>query len=58
MCTGSVATVAINGGANAALLCAQILAVEGKTLAEKLDNKRKSDAQAVLKKDADIAAKL
>lgn len=53
-----VATVAINGGANAALLCAQILAVEDKTLAEKLDNKRKSDAQAVLKKDADIAAKL
>ena len=53
-----VATVAINGGANAALLCAQILAVEDKALAEKLDNKRKADAQAVLKKDSDIAAKL
>ena len=32
-----VATVAINGGANAALLAAQILAVEDKELAEKLE---------------------
>ncbi len=31
-----VATVAINGGANAALLCAQILAVEDEELAAKL----------------------
>lgn len=53
-----VATVAINGGANAALLCAQILAVEDKELAAKLDAKRKSDAEAVLKKDAEIASKL
>lgn len=53
-----VATVAINGAANAALLCAQILAVEDKTLAEKLDAKRKADAAKVLKKDADIAANL
>ncbi len=51
-----VATVAINGGANAALLAAQILAVEDKALAEKLDAKRKSDAAAVLEKDAKIAA--
>ena len=53
-----VATVAINGGANAALLAAQILAVEDKELAQKLDNKRISDANAVLEKDAAIAEKL
>ena len=53
-----VATVAINGAANAALLCAQILAVEDKALAEKLDAKRKSDAAKVLEKDAAIAANL
>ena len=53
-----VATVAINGGANAALLAAQIIAVEDKDLAEKLDSKRKTDAEAVLKKDADIESRL
>lgn len=53
-----VATVAINGGANAALLCAQILAVEDETLAAKLDAKRAADANAVLEKDANIAAQL
>lgn len=53
-----VATVAINGGANAALLAAQIIAVEDKSLAEKLDAKRKNDAAAVLAKDAKIAAEL
>ena len=49
-----VATVAINGGANAALLAAQIIAVEDKELAQKLDNKRANDAAVVLKKDADV----
>ena len=53
-----VATVAINGGANAALLCAQILAVEDKDLAKKLDDKRISDAKAVLEKDSKIAEQL
>ncbi len=53
-----VATVAINGGANAALLAAQIIAVEDKNLQEKLDSKRVSDAKKVLEKDADIALKL
>lgn len=53
-----VATVAINGAANAALLCAQILAVEDAELAKKLDAKRKSDATKVLEKDATIAANL
>ena len=53
-----VATVAINGAANAALLAAQIIAVEDAALAAKLDAKRASDAAKVLQKDADIAAKL
>lgn len=53
-----VATVAINGGANAALLCAQILAVSDPALAEKLDAKRISDAKAILEKDAAIASQL
>lgn len=53
-----VATVAINGGVNAALLCAQILAVEDAQLAKKLDEKRKIDADAVLAKDAAVAAEL
>ena len=53
-----VATVAINGGANAALLAAQILAVSDEALAKKLDDKRVSDAQAVLAKDAGILERL
>ena len=53
-----VATVALNGGANAALLAAQILAVEDSALAEKLDAKRALDAQAVLQKDRGIAERL
>ena len=53
-----VATVAINGGANAALLAAQILAVEDAGLAAKLDAKRVSDAKAVLEKDAALASQL
>lgn len=50
-----VATVAINGGANAALLALQILAVSDKNLACKLDDKRAKDAEAVLLKDAKIS---
>ena len=53
-----VATVAINGAANAALICAQIIAVEDKALAAKLDAKRAADAAKVLEKDASIAAAL
>ena len=53
-----VATVAINGAVNAALLCAQILAVTDADLAEKLDAKRKADADKVLIKDKEIAANL
>lgn len=51
-----VATVAIDGGANAALLAAQILAVADDALAAKLDAKKLSDAETVLKKDAAVAA--
>ena len=53
-----VATVAIDGAVNAALLCVQILSVEDKELADKLDAKRKADAAAVLAKDKAIIEKL
>ena len=53
-----VATVAINGAANAALLAAQIIAVEDAALASKLDAKRAADARKVLDKDASVAANL
>ena len=53
-----VATVAINGAGNAALLAAQIIAVEDKELQKKLDDKRKADAEAVLKKDAALQTEL
>ena len=53
-----VATVAIDGAANAALLSAQILAVEDAVLASKLEAKRASDKAAVLKKDAEAMKKL
>ncbi len=50
-----VATVAINGGANAALLAIQILAVEDKDLANKLNAKRVADAEKVLAKDSALS---
>lgn len=53
-----VATVAIDGAANAALLAIQILAVEDKDLAAKLDARRTADAKKVLAKDAAIEEKL
>ena len=53
-----VATVGVNGGTNAALLAAQILAVEDEALAERLAAKRAADTEAVLAKDAGIAARL
>ena len=52
-----VATVAINGGANAALLAAQIIAVGDEELARKLDEKRAKDAAVVLEKDAAVCEK-
>lgn len=53
-----VATVAMNGGANAALLAAQILAVSDEEIAKKLDDKRVRDAKVVLEKDAAIMERL
>ena len=51
-----VATVAIDGAGNAALLAAEILALSDDTLAEKLEDKRRADTLAVLKKNAEIEA--
>ena len=52
-----VATVAINGSKNAALLAAQILALEDAALSKRLDDKRKEDTEAVLEKDRNICEK-
>ena len=52
-----VATVAINGGVNAALLSIEILAINDKELSKKLKEKRNSDKETVLKKDALIYEK-
>ena len=49
-----VATVAINGAGNAALLCIQMLAIEDKELAAKLDEKRALDSAKVLEKNRNI----
>ncbi|MBR5880844.1 MAG: 5-(carboxyamino)imidazole ribonucleotide mutase [Clostridia bacterium] len=53
-----VATVALNGAVNAALLCIQMLAIEDKELAAKLDEKRARDTAAVLAKDAALQERL
>ncbi len=52
-----VATVAIDGAANAALLAIEILSVADDALAEKLARAREAAARKVLEKDADIAAR-
>ena len=49
-----VATVAIDGAANAALLAAQMLAIEDEALAERLRAKRAADTAKVLAKNAAI----
>ena len=49
-----VATVAIDGAVNAALLCVQFLAIEDAELAKKLDQKRVDDANKVLEKNRAI----
>ncbi len=53
-----VATVAINGGMNAALLAAQMIAIEDSALAHKLDEKRKAAAAVVLEKDKNVLSQL
>lgn len=52
-----VATVAIDGAQNAALLAVQILATSDTKLMDKLLDARRSATEKVLKKDAEIAAK-
>ena len=53
-----VATVAINGGVNAALLSAQILALSDETLSEKLQALRDRAKETVLEKDRKISEEL
>ena len=52
-----VATVAIDGAKNAALLAIQILALSDPDLAQKLEDDRKAQQEAVLKADAELRAK-
>lgn len=52
-----VATVAIDGAANAALLAVQMLAIEDASLADKLNAARVAGAEKVLAKNAEIEAK-
>ena len=51
-----VATVAIDGAANAALLAVQMIALSDEALAEKLDAYRRAQTEKVLKKDAEVQA--
>ena len=50
-----VATVAIDGAVNAALLSIQILSLEDRELARELSEARKKAAEKVLKKDNEIS---
>ena len=52
-----VATVAVDGAVNAALLAIEMLAITDEELAAKLDAKRASDAEKVLAKDAALQSK-
>lgn len=52
-----VATVAINGGTNAALLAIEILAVSDAELSKKLKEKRQKDSEIVLQKNKAISEK-
>jgi len=53
-----VATVAIDGGKNAALLAAEMLALSDDSLAQTLIDRRKAESEAVLAKDAGIADRI
>ena len=52
-----VATVAIDGAANAAILAVQMLSIECKELADKLDAHRAKGAEKVLSADAEVSKK-
>lgn len=49
-----VATVAINGAGNAALLAIQMLALSDECLANKLEEKKQADRKKALEKDAKV----
>lgn len=51
-----VATVAIDGAANAALLAAQMIALSDDALAERIEALRRAQTEKVLQKDAEIQA--
>ena len=51
-----VATVAIDGAQNAALLACQMLSIDDEEVANRLQAKREADAKKVLEKDAAISA--
>ena len=53
-----VATVAVDGAANARLLAVEMLALSDDSLAEKLENMKKTMALEVAKKDSDMQAKV
>lgn len=53
-----VATVAIDGAANAAILAAEMLAISDEELAARLRDKRKKDSEAVLMKNAEVEREL
>ncbi len=53
-----VATVAINGAANAAILAVQMLALSDKDLADKLNNMKVKMADAVMEKDAKLSKEI
>ena len=53
-----VATVAINGGTNAALLAAQILSLENEELTAKLENMRTEETRKTLEKDKALQEEL
>ena len=52
-----VATVAVDGAANAALLAIEMLSISDRTLAQKLNTAREQGAAKVLAKNAEIEAK-
>jgi 5-(carboxyamino)imidazole ribonucleotide mutase len=53
-----VATVAIDGAANAAILAVQMLALSDPELAQKLKDMKKSMEEAVLEKDRKISSEI
>ncbi len=53
-----VATVALNGAKNAAILAAQILAVSDEALAQKLDQARAAMAEQIAEKEKQLQAEL